>query len=415
MNIKLKLKSPKSDLETLVLVKGYLNSKRLTYSTGIKICPDKWDFDKELPKASRTDAAQKTKRNTLVKFKADVSALISDLEYKGKLSIPHLRKKLDEYFSRRAQDDLTLFGFIDTFMQRLRDEGRAEHTIRNYRVDFNHIKAYASHKNKALDFDMIDLDFHSDLIAYLRNEKKLSENSIGKVIASLKTLLNEATEKGINKNMQFRSRHFTKPSEKTTSVYLTEKEIQNIKELDLTKENKGINTTRDIFVVCCYLGLRYSDVGKIKPEFLTNNQITVNTQKTGAKVVIPLHPTAKEILEKYNYCFEGVMLNRRTANKYLKRIAKLAGINQAISVPKKQRGMRYDTTKPKYELIGTHTARRSFATNAYLAGVPAISIMKVTGHTTEVAFLKYIKISEEQNANLLSAHPFFRAKLAVVS
>ena len=46
----------------------------------------------------------------------------------------------------------------------------------------------------------------------------------------------------------------------------------------------------------------------------------------------------------------------------------------------------------------THTARRSGATNMYLAGIPTIAIMKVTGHKTEREFMKYIKITEEQTA-----------------
>ena len=64
-------------------------------------------------------------------------------------------------------------------------------------------------------------------------------------------------------------------------------------------------------------------------------------------------------------------------------------------------------TKPKYDLVTSHTARRSFATNAYLAGLPPISIMKITGHKTESSFMKYIKISEKENAIQLKGHEFF--------
>lgn len=69
--------------------------------------------------------------------------------------------------------------------------------------------------------------------------------------------------------------------------------------------------------------------------------------------------------------------------------------------------MTYTQTMPKYKLVSSHTARRSFATNAYLAGVPTISIMKITGHKTESAFMKYIKISGKENAVKLKGHKFF--------
>jgi integrase len=56
---------------------------------------------------------------------------------------------------------------------------------------------------------------------------------------------------------------------------------------------------------------------------------------------------------------------------------------------------------PKYQLISTHTARRSFATNQYKAGVPSITIMAITGHKTEKVFLNYIKITRNEHARLL--------------
>jgi len=50
------------------------------------------------------------------------------------------------------------------------------------------------------------------------------------------------------------------------------------------------------------------------------------------------------------------------------------------------------------------------------AEVPTISIMKITGHRTEKAFMKYIKITQEQNANKLGNHPYFiKSPLKVVN
>jgi integrase len=63
---------------------------------------------------------------------------------------------------------------------------------------------------------------------------------------------------------------------------------------------------------------------------------------------------------------------------------------------------------PKFKFISTHTARRSFATNLYIADIPAISIMKITGHKTERSFMYYIRISQEENADKLLTHPFFK-------
>jgi integrase len=95
-------------------------------------------------------------------------------------------------------------------------------------------------------------------------------------------------------------------------------------------------------------------------------------------------------------------------NEYLKEIGKLAGLTETIKVSTTKGGFRFDESFEKWQLITTHTARRSAATNMYLAGIPTISIMKITGHHTEKAFLKYIRISQEDNALKLMEHPFFK-------
>ena len=85
----------------------------------------------------------------------------------------------------------------------------------------------------------------------------------------------------------------------------------------------------------------------------------------------------------------------------------MAGIDEEVLVNKNVGGRNTEVVLPKYQLVSSHTARRSFATNAYKAGVPTIAIMKITGHKLESTFLKYIRVSAEENAELLSNHPFF--------
>ena len=92
----------------------------------------------------------------------------------------------------------------------------------------------------------------------------------------------------------------------------------------------------------------------------------------------------------------------------LKEIGELAGIDETVVLTKTKGGKRVQEVYKKYELISAHCGRRSFATNAYKDKLPAISIMKITGHTSEKAFLGYIRISQEENATLLKSHAFFQ-------
>ncbi|MDA3818539.1 MAG: hypothetical protein PF486_14245 [Prolixibacteraceae bacterium] len=105
-------------------------------------------------------------------------------------------------------------------------------------------------------------------------------------------------------------------------------------------------------------------------------------------------------MKKYENDLPRVLTNQKM-NEYLKELRQLAGFDEPFYKKITIGGKRVTKKFKKWELLCTHTARRSFATNLYLAGFQAISIMKITGHQTEKAFLKYIKVTPEEHANKL--------------
>ena len=129
-------------------------------------------------------------------------------------------------------------------------------------------------------------------------------------------------------------------------------------------------------------------------------------QKTDKPVFVPLNPQIRAILTKYNGIPPRVLTNQRM-NDYLKEIAQLADLNEKVTMSQTKGGLKVTKTLHKWELVTTHTARRSFATNAYLQGDPSLDIMRLTGHRTETSFMKYIKISNEEVAYRMAEHPFF--------
>jgi integrase len=132
----------------------------------------------------------------------------------------------------------------------------------------------------------------------------------------------------------------------------------------------------------------------------------MRTRKTNQRVSIPLHKTVKSILKKYNNKLPKAYVNQKM-NVYLKELVAKAEINELIETTITKGGKIEKNTLAKSQLVSTHTARRSFATNMYLAEVPSISIMKITGHRTESSFLRYIRVSQKENADKLLTHPFF--------
>ena len=163
-----------------------------------------------------------------------------------------------------------------------------------------------------------------------------------------------------------------------------------------------------MFVLSCYTGLRYSDLIQLSNANLIDKytKLKIKTEKTGELVIIPLNKYLREILKKHDG-LPSYSISNQKMNEYLKELAKMVELDENILLSSTKGGIKKEGNFKKHELVTVHTARRSFATNAYLMDVPSISIMKITGHRTEKAFLKYIKISQEDNANKLINHPFF--------
>lgn len=94
-------------------------------------------------------------------------------------------------------------------------------------------------------------------------------------------------------------------------------------------------------------------------------------------------------------------------NDVIRRICKRAGIINDIHLEYTRGCDNVQKVVKKYELISSHTARRTAATNMYLAGIPVFRIMLITGHKSESAFYRYIRIRKEENAKELQNHAFF--------
>lgn len=284
-------------------------------------------------------------------------------------------------------------------------------TIKNYKGFIIQFDEFCKAMHKRYDFGDIDLKFYDDFVAYF-TAKDYSINTIGRHVKELKIIMRAAREEGLHDNGLIESRKFRVLTAEVENIYLTESEIRAIAEVDL-KGDKHKSIARDIFLVGCYTAQRFSDYSTINEgniRTLDNGQkvIDLKQQKTGNKVVIPIRAELQAILDKYENRLPKAY--EQKVNKYIKEIAREAGIVDMVEVSYVENGEKKSHLVEKCELVKTHTARRSGATNMYLAGIPTIAIMKITGHKTEKEFMKYIKITEEQTAIELMNHPYFAGK-----
>lgn len=338
-------------------------------------------------------------------MKADLSALTKE----------NVRARIDAYLKPVVEvaipepTEPALFTFITDFIKRAPNRINSDtgknveyRTIQRYKTALNGLRAFAATYRRKVDFDTIDLVFYEDFTGWLTFMRGYTVNNIGKYIQMLKTFLNEASSKGINVKQDYRSRGFKVVNENADAVYLSEEELLRLRTLDLS-ERERLERVRDLFLVGCYTGLRFSDLTNLRPEYIKDGLIRIEQQKTSDKVVIPCHEVVIIMLNKYSGALPRGISNQKM-NDYLKEVCQLADLTSLESKSQTKGGKRITKTYQKWELVSTHTARRSFATNMYLLGIPAYTIMQITGHRTEKAFMRYIKLDREQHAKVMALH-----------
>ena len=297
----------------------------------------------------------------------------------------------------------TLFEHIEKFIEAApqrkdKETGKflAYNNIQQYRATYKHLIAFAKSKRKKdFEFENIDQKFYDAFVTYLQG-LGFTANSVGKHIRILKLMLNEAPRE-LREAANYDKFHvFT---EDVDTVYLNEAELQQLKDTDFGDAHY-LDRVRDWFLLLCWTGCRFSDLSKVMQTDIKDGFITFRQQKTNNKVTIPLHPVVLDILEKYHYQMPEAISNQRF-NEYIKEAAKRAGIDSLESETKTVGGERTTKAHPKYKLISSHTGRRSFATNMYKRGLPSLMIMSVTAHRTEKSFLRYIRVTQSEHAEMM--------------
>ena len=398
------LRSAKTD-PSLIMGRLYFNSQEFVFSTGYSVSPKNWN-----QKAQRVSAKERDNDNInsfLAEKSAEMLSVHDELKRAGNLTKTAIQQRLEN----REPEKITLYRHIENCIKTREnlnklDRSGIDRTLGKYRNTFKQLKEFAIvHYKRDIDFSDIDLPFHNKFVKWLR-EIPLAESTIDGYIKKLKRFLNVATLEGVNTKLSYKSKEFKINHKKKKHIYLTEDEINNLYCLELSGY---LEKTRDIFIIGCRTGLRVSDYNKCVGGAVESTGLICidETEKTGEPVYIPIHWQVKEILKKH----KGIppLISDQKLNKYLKELGELAGITNMV------KDTRIGCQKPsgsgeqckKYELITTHTARRSCATNLYLAGFDLYFISGVLGHTDIHTTIKYLGVTRKLVALRLIDNPYF--------
>ena len=284
----------------------------------------------------------------------------------------------------------TLIAFTDYFLEQQAKKNLTTGTMEGYYTIKQLLSAFLDKKD--IPLAKVDNQFYDRFLDFMITKKKYAANTIGLKITLLKRVLSAAIDYGMQLP-NYRPNTFKKPREEAEHVYLNATELKMIEGVKLEGTQDRV---RDLFLVGAWTGLRYSDWGSINGN-RDGDYIRVKTQKTGKVVEIPIHSTVHRILDKYPYGLPKAPAKPHF-NILIREVCQLAGIVEKVQKTRTTGGVTVTRSYQKYELVSSHTARRSFATNAYKMGIPSITIMAITGHTTETSFLKYIKVTPKEHA-----------------
>ena len=407
-----------------------INKERVRIYTGLLIEPEFWiktTRNQIGERASEDSALGNVQLKNNKQINKDLKKILSYCrEYGVEVSQNHLMsnglehnaKNFSNYINARIRGiEATIrknpTEFINAYIKRKtqmvnKDTQRkiVSGTIYNHRNALQRLQMFCNDKGIRLTWELFNAQFEERFTAWLMN-KNYTANTIASQYSIMKVWLTEAEIEGLITNKAFH--RYTTKCHEVENIYLTEEDINKIYAIDFNDEaiksqidtRDHIEITRDLFVVACWTGLRFGDWKDLSEASIVDNNMVVHTKKTNTTVFIPLHPIVKEILAKYN----GVLpksVDKSKTLKHIRKCAEWAGISEQVSLGRVKGGQSIIKNGAKFQFLMNHTARRSFATNMYLKGVPTISIMAITGHTTEANFLKYIKVDKLQHAKIVA-------------
>jgi integrase len=407
------LKEPKSAHPTLIYAFLYFHEpdtkvRVVKVSTGLMVAPQFWD--KAENRARTKDYAEGDGINAdLTKLKAALlAACVAQLAEGNVPTAPSLRsvvqaatRKVPRVASvtvaapmpaQPAKKAVPLLDVYDKWLASRRNK-TTENTLKTNRTARRQLVDFQDQTGYLVSFETMTSEFLTQFVNWLLEEKELKNGPVRKYVMIVKHFLTWATDQGYNQRQDFRK--FTWQNHEPEIIALTKDELAAIESVNL-KKWPGLDNTRAWFLIGCYTGLRWSDVIALKPGHIKKSEkgeyLHLITQKTRQLVKIPIRPKLRPLLDRL---VAGNLkpVTNQLQNRQLKTVAEKAGVNEPIHITTFSGAQRRDNPPvPKYELICTHTARRSFVSLSLAAGAPPEVIRQVTGHKTVRAFERYVSV-----------------------
>ena len=404
------LRDKKSAQSTSILISVHYENNRIRIATGCTVPPKMWQEKKQRAKVSIEFQMANEINDRLDKLEAVMESLMKQYRDEGHFPNP-ARIKADFL----KQHDVPIKHkkaktFWDHFNDFVEVKRQVNPDVRDYNNSIRkHLLSVENRLGGKLSFALITSEtssFKQEWSNYLAfvalnsmGEPGLMPNTIGKQNKNLKAFLNWSFDQNITKKFSLKS--FPTIMEDVDKVYLTEEELDKLEAILPKDPSQAL--VRDLFLVGCESGLRFSDFIRIQPHDIRKGHLHITPKKTKSssqkQIIIPISARFERVLKKYEDVLPNFDRNALTRfNASIRDLCAKAQIDDKIVFSREVAGKTVLVKRFKYEEISSHTCRRTFCTLKFLKGMPSHAIMKFSGHKTERNFVKYLKLDAELTA-----------------
>ena len=393
----------------------YFDNKRVRISTKQELTPNLWNED--------TQRAKQTLKNP---NHAQINQTLNEMENKivevfdkfiadyGRKPNPDELKNIfnNEYFEQIPQfttkKPKSLLETFDEYIETKRVEN-PESTVRKYMQTKDNLMEFGKIYKQEIQFENITMGFRNKYVHFLQETKGYAPSTVHRKLKFFKTILIYALDNGYIQSLNINLKKFLTKDQQSDKIALSGDELRELENLDLSKTPR-LERVRDRFLIGCYTGFRFSDFNRLDKSHIKDGKyITIQQKKTKNPVTIPFFDNVRQVFEKYNYNLPK-SISMQKFNDCLKEIAqRCESLSQLQEVTKFIGNREIKATEPRYSLVSTHTARRTFVTLNAAKGVDLETLTIATGHTSVKSLKAYIKLNDKQRADVLG-NAFERAE-----
>jgi len=365
--------------------------KKTRYSTKIKIERSEWDQKTQRPKSRRGEIGEANRKitfelNEYEKFYDDLKRF-----YKESLTKEIVKDKFDEHFQlAKVAKSLNYSDYFEIYIQQKKDsESLQKDSWQKYSRIHTAILELQKKNKTTYYLHSFDSAFFNQLITYFRKTKNISDNTLRRKLGFFKSFLNWCVKNGYSVNSAFRDVQI-KPRE-TSHISLSHSDLEILETLELDEVKSYY---RDLFLIGVYSGQRFSDYKRFDKTYIEGDNIVIRAKKTGQFSYIPLSKKLKRLLDKYDWNLHTI--SQQKFNDHIHEISRIAGFTEIVNRDRFFGNKKVTEKIPRFKLIASHTARRTFITLSEQRGVSHSQIMKVTGIRSLKTLQNYIKFDKEQ-------------------